>query len=198
LQAIERIWTACRNLLPFANLANRMGQLKLEEIAEISKSKPQVREIFKILTASIKDPEKRGNEADYEEPYVSALSWALFDAYRLIVRTAYAQATILAQDIDDPLSFLDEEKVKNVLIAVLPHQKSFIENHKLNVLHHLLEEIEKLLLRELKHMLDGVDQDQVDIDAAKKISDTVNEAQRAASKKEASSLLSANNVNNTK
>lgn len=69
--------------------------------------------------------------------------------------------------------YIDDDAIKPLLKAALPHQEKWIESNEPTSYHHLLDELEGLLLSELRSVLEGKEADRKATTRAKEIMDAV-------------------------
>lgn len=182
LEAVERIWSAVIDLAPAKGVAGFMSVVKFDASAEEAARNPQFRKIFEMFGKPYDVHKPPTDVAKYEKLFVSPLAWALFSAYQSVVIGAVLRAKILAIGVEDAPKFLNNEHIKNVLKAVLPHQAEYIDKNEPAAHYHLLEEIEQNLLSELRRMLEGADIDEKSVGQAAQIMEAVDvfEAKRLA------------------
>lgn len=174
LDAVERVWTAINELAPFKGVSAFMAVINFDEAAKEAPRDPKVRQFFETIARNqVPDITTFKNSARDEQPFVSQLAWAYFSAYQMIVLSAYMRAKVLELGLDNPGKLLNNENLKNILKAALPHQSEFIDQYDPLAYHYLLDELEKSLLAELQKMLRGEDQDEAGLAHAARIMNMV-------------------------
>jgi len=174
LDAVERVWTAINELAPFKGVSAFMAVINFDEAAKEAPRDPKIRQFFEVISRTqVPDITNFKNSARDEQPFVSQLAWAYFSAYQMIVLSSYMRAKILELGLDNPGKFLNNDNMKNILKAALPHQSEFIDRYDPLAYHYLLDELEKSLLSELQKMLRGEDQDEAGLAHAARIMDMV-------------------------
>lgn len=107
-------------------------------------------------------------------PYVSPMSWALFQAYSVIISTSVFRVKQL--QAGQP-SVLDDASIIDVVRAALPEKSEFIDKFGIGSFHLLWSDLETKLLTEFASMLSGVDGDQATLEQAQRILDAVSKAE---------------------
>jgi hypothetical protein len=174
LDAVERVWSAISELAPLRGVSALMAVINFEAASEEAPRNPKVRQFFETISRTqVPDIANVKHSARDEQPFVSALAWAYFSAYQTIVLGSYIRAKILEFGIEKAGKLLNDNHVKDVLRAALPHQSEFIDKYDPLSYHYLLDELEKNLLAELQKMLHGEDQDEAGVAHAARIMEMV-------------------------
>jgi hypothetical protein len=181
LLAVERVWAAVGKLAPFVMLSASMAHIKFDVAARYAPTNPNLRKVFDLLAnpslmenlKNLMGSLKNEMPATNEQPFLSPLAWAYFNAYQSIVTSAYLQARMLAEGVADADKFLTRDGTKELLKAALPHQSKFIDDNDPSAYHFLLDELKDSLLSELTKMLEGKEADRETIDQAKRITDQI-------------------------
>ncbi len=182
--AAERIWKAVIALAPHRGVAQSMAVINLKAVTKYASGDPRIKSFFETITKAVPNTTNTDDFAASEQPFVTEPVWAYFSSYRTIVVYSFLQAKLLASGIDNPLSLLKDDNIKNLLKATIPHMEQFIDSNDPNAYYHLLDHIQKLLLAEIKKMLDGTDADRASIAHAAQIMEATKAVQERQEKQE--------------
>lgn len=169
LEAVERVWSAVVDLMAAKGVAATMSMVKFEVSAKEAARNSQFREIFKIFGKSYDLENPPENVAKYEQPFVTPMAWALLSAFQAVILYAVVQAKVLEIGVEEAPEFFNDDGVKAVLKAALPHQSEYIDRYGTAGFYNLLDEIEKNLIAELRNMLEGADIDEASIEQSANI-----------------------------
>jgi hypothetical protein len=176
LEGVDRLWGSVHELGAFKAISMFMSVLNFDEAAKRAAKDENFRNVIKTMGGDALQLKTIPRGADTERPFVSPLSWALYSAYRAVLGTAFARMKILEIGVDEPQKLLNENVLRDMLIAVLPEREDGIKAMPIGRAHDLLDEIEAKLLDELKRMLAGEEDDEETIKRAAKISQLAAEA----------------------
>jgi hypothetical protein len=168
IHAVDQLWTAVQALGPAKSVSANIAILNFKGAAKASAENPRARELFAIIGGQTEPQNIYTGEAEKARPFVSDMAWAVFSAYRAILSVAMIKMQILKSGIDTP-NLVDEERVRRLLISVLPHQAQFVREHDTGGYHYLLDELESRLLQELRQVLHGAESDREAIKQAGEI-----------------------------
>jgi len=158
LEAIDAIWThVCGPLRTLSTAATFLTMINFEEAVAQSAQKEDARKLFGSYMPPkdlIDGRDSMLAKATAGRPYVSEEMWNLYEAYSAIVYTGILRLRILADGIDVP-NLVDVAGVKKKVLAGLPNQAGYLDEHGISVLGHLLGEAEGRLLAEIRHQLNG-------------------------------------------
>lgn len=156
LEAIDQLWAGITALRPATVSPRIWTKFNYAKCLTEAAKNPKFRAAFAALgsagEAAVK--ETRGEEA---RPHVTKLAWAYFEAYRAIIGFYVARLIQLQNGVDQ--DFTDQESVKMLAIAALPHYEEAIKEFGGDILHKYLDELEEKLLNEFTAMLAGKDDD---------------------------------------
>lgn len=175
LEALDRIWGAVIALGKFKMIAGTMAVLKFDAAAKEAHDNPAMRQMMATITSTAPKDIPKEASVDSERPFVSPVLWAHFAAYRAIYLGAIVRAKVLEIGVKSPAKYLNMEHVTGLILAVLPHQKEFLDKYASGAEYYLLEEIETKILKILKQEIDGVEQDQSTLQQAREIMKAVND-----------------------
>ena len=159
--AVEKLWQAIIDLSLAKYNAQVVSKLNVKEIekslkTDPIKSKRYLDELTKVTNIfDIKDLPK--NNIHAMRPFISPLAWALYSAYSAIIYRSCLQIEILKAGLDT--KYLNDERVANLIKAVLPHQQPVLDKFGLDASYYFLEELEQMLLKELDCILSGKEYD---------------------------------------
>jgi hypothetical protein len=177
VEAVDALWRTAHELKAGAAANVFMATIKkenlLERLKRDSKLKAFVEQIGKTL--DMKAPHFTATAC--ARPYVTAMAWATFSAYRVVSMHGATRAQMVLMGVD--IEELDKEQsIVQIVAAVLPHQKAFLEKWGYKGFYHLVDELEARLLAELQAMLRGTDDDRTTVDQAAEILRLVGQASR--------------------
>jgi hypothetical protein len=174
LVAVERIWANVGKLAPFTMASAAMATISFDAAARRVPNDPNLRKFFDVIAnPTLPENIKSETAAVTEQPFLSPLAWAYFNAYQSIVMNGYLHARMLAEGVADASRFLKRDRVQDLLKVVLPHRGEFIDRNGPSAYHFLLDELKDRLLLELKKMLEGEDANRAAIDQAKQIAELI-------------------------
>ena len=173
LEAVDGLWAGFMALAPLTMVSASMAVINFDVAAQEAPVSPNARKFFQVITGNQEDTFKKLSQTTpkKEQPFVSPLAWAYYSAYQAIVLGAYMRAKVLEFGVDNPQKILNEEPVKNLIKAALPHYNEYIDEYGPSGYHYLLEELEKSLLTELQKMIRGEEQAAADVEQAARIMD---------------------------
>lgn len=167
VKAIESIWDTIISLGPAKVLSNQLQVIKFESALKEAATNPKAREMFSMMS-NVNIENIEFDKANKARPFVSALSWAYYSAYKSIVMHAVIKMKMLQTGVDNA-DILNNEHVINLIKTVLPHQVPLIEKHGVEAIHYLLDELEEKLLLSFQLTLKGEELDKENIEMALKI-----------------------------
>lgn len=174
LMAIDQFWGAVNSLGPLKPISAMMAVFKWDEFVTELDRNPDARERIQKMIASIGVPEFPKHEAHAARPFISPLAWALFRAYQTALGYGFAQYQVLRTGV--PGDVLNKpEAVSQVLVGAIPDWKERIEQHGTAIYPYVIEELENRLVLELQRSLEGVEDDEQEVEHASKIIDLVRE-----------------------
>lgn len=178
LYAVDQLWQALIELQNGKLVSSILSGFKFEASAKQSSSDPNTRDIFKIISDTLKTPDFTKINANSARPYVTPLAWAYYSAYSAIIGLAVSKLKILESGIKPPpYDVFDSDKIKKLLKTVLPSRSDLIDKHGSSIYDQLLDEIEDLLLLELKNILNGKESDTENTKRAREILESVEPVQ---------------------
>lgn len=167
LEAVDQLWAAVTTLGRAKGISQLMCIVKFEATAELATKDVRVREMFTGLDGGFDFAKIDLSDSAKARPFVSPMAWALFTAYQTIIAQAVVKLNIIKSGIGlDPKKLIDEDPIKQLIKAALPHQEAYIDKFGDVGYHYLLEKIEEQLLDELQKMLAGVESDKASIERA--------------------------------
>jgi len=183
LEAIDQLWAAFNSLSGARALSMTLAVLKFEAAAKYAESDPKTRQFFETLGAGF-DPNTIDHaSAAKARPFVSAMVWASYTAYMAVCMHAVMRWHILRFGLGAK-DFTDNEAIKKLITAALPHYSDYIEKVGPDGYHYILEALEAKLLKEIEQMLIGAEADQASIEQAAEIVRRSNAVLAQASKEQ--------------
>ncbi|HDZ9496876.1 TPA: hypothetical protein RU013_003682 [Vibrio cholerae] len=166
--AIEVLWSQIVDLAPVKGAAQSLAVIKFDVAIKTAAENGNAREMFEML----------GKHADLEaldirasnkaRPFISPVAWAYFYAYTSILRHVVFKFHMLKKGLDYP-ELITTDNLKKVIVAVLPHQKEYVDTVDPEAYFHLLDELESLMLIAFDNTLKGVQEDKEALLQAAKI-----------------------------
>jgi len=102
---------------------------------------------------------------DKDRPFIPAIVWALFSAYRQILNLPLAQMSVMRTGVSKRV-LADSKEILNMAKSALPHQSEFIDKFGTGGLYYLIEELEERLLSEIMTSLESTASDNKSITQA--------------------------------
>lgn len=183
LEAIDGLWAAFMTLTPFTLVSRMMVTINFDVAAREAHQYPNTQQFFRIISGGDQKEnlaKVAQNSGRSHQPFVSPLAWAYFSAYSTLVFGAYIRATVLEIGLKDVHKLIDDEPIKDLLKAALPHYSKFIDEQPVSAYHFLLDDLEKHLIAELQKMIRGDEQDQASVEQAARIMEMVEKAAKQA------------------
>lgn len=178
IMAVEHLWNSVVALSPAKAVSAMMASIKFEDAAKRAAQEPKVREIFNMVGGNFDLKNFKTPDASSTRPFISPLAWALYSAYEAIVMHAALKLQMLKNGLD-VVEIINDSLFEKIIIAALPHQKDFIEQHGQAAYHYFLDELEEKLLEELAKILRGDESDKEGIEKASKILEEVERLREA-------------------
>jgi len=156
VNAIEKIWKSVVSQAGQKTAAKMMQTVNFDFAVNEAPSDPKIREMFTMMNKTFKlGPEGMNpDNTDICRLYVSAETWATFSAYKQVIFFAVMKMKMLEIGYDGTKMIKTAEIVAMVM-AVLPHQSKFIEEHGVSSLDFLVEEMESKLFGQLRQEMHG-------------------------------------------
>lgn len=164
--AVEKLWESVVSLSSAKFTTKLISLLKFEAVAAEAAKNPKLRESFSKID-KVNLEELNSKDATSARPFLSPLTWALYNAYRSIILHAVMKLQILKLGLN--VDILEVDEILKLVKAALPEREEYIDEHGLDALHNLLDEIEEKLLIEIKSSLSGEKHNQESIDMSAKI-----------------------------
>lgn len=169
-EAVDQLWGTLIRNQSARNLARTMSVLKIENIAQDLGNNAKVGAFIKTLGGGF-DPSKLDNvTANLARPYVSDMAWALFSAMQAITGYYMSHWVALSNGLDSR-NMVANDSIYNLILAIAPEYKEYLETHGLSASYNLLDRFETLLLAELKRTATDYQQDKESVEQAAKIMD---------------------------
>jgi hypothetical protein len=153
LNAVDSLWQANTALSPAKAVSSMMSVFKIEEVSKTIEYDAELQNFFKTLAQNVDFKKLEIEPSSNLRPFVSKPIWAYFFACQSIVFHYVALAKIFELGLGTKMVKTDE--LVTLITKVLPHQKTYIEKHRIEGAFFLLEEIEGKLLKEIQDFLAG-------------------------------------------
>ena len=153
LNAVDSLWQANIALSSAKMVSTMMSRMKIGEVSKTIEYDTKLQDFFKMIGQNV-DLEKLGSvQSSNLRPFVSEPIWAYFSACQSIVLHYVVLAKMFELGLGEKMTKSDE--LVTLITKVLPHQKVFIEEYRIEGAFLLLEEIEGKLLKEIQDFLAG-------------------------------------------
>jgi hypothetical protein len=165
--AIDGLWEEFIKLRRYLFAASLMDIFTIESIAKQVARNPEFKKFFETIAKNLPEPNiPDASWGKAQQPYVSPLAWGYFSAYQTVMTASVGLLKMLELGVEQPQNFLSKAGIADVLKAALPHRSAYIDQAGQVVHSSLLNEIENNLLAELTRLIQGVEDDQADIEQA--------------------------------
>lgn len=168
LEAIDQLWGSLIRNQSARNLAMTMSVMQLENLAEEVGKNPRVKDFIKTIGSGFNSSTLDQVTANLARPYVSDMAWALYSAMQAITGFYMAHWFALSNGLDSR-KMVESESAKNLILAVAPEYKDYLEAHGLSASYNLLAHFDTLLIAELKQMTTDYQQDKESVEHAAEI-----------------------------
>lgn len=158
IEVVARVWESVNQLASFRFSAEILQKINIEAAAELAPNDPKTREFFAALAKIARPTEKFSNPTKADEPFISPVAWAFYNAYCSIATVAFAVLSALEHGLD-PNRFVKTEEMVALAKTILPHQSDFMDKYGPYGAYFLLDEIKQKLLDELHSVLEGKEAD---------------------------------------
>lgn len=179
LEAIDQMWIAVDLLRPLLPIAGVLAVVKIDDLADEIRRNPRAKEILEPFDIDMDRVGASTKAAHAARPYVTDLAWAYFVAYSVILSIAATTARLLKTGFYKP-EYFDHKKLKELVVAALPHSKDYLEKFGMNASYNLLEQITDLLVDEFRKMMDGAENDLDGVRRARTILEAASKANAAS------------------
>jgi hypothetical protein len=173
LKAVDSIWKVICHLSQWEFLCEIMCRFKLDKVSDNIENDPKYQEAFKIISELDNTLPKSSINISTNDlrPYLSELLYSYYEAYATIISHYVLLCKLFTNGLTD--KFSDTEKMKKLILSVLPHKEKFIEKHGVNSSGFLLEELKEKILYEIKLFLDGKSSSNEDIQKINEIKKSI-------------------------
>ncbi|SEJ18178.1 hypothetical protein [Frateuria terrea] len=179
LEAIEQLWTSAASLSKTKILAGYLAAFNVEAMTEAVRKQERAAQVLEMISSGFDPKELDHISATKARPFVSAMAWAIYAAMRAVAAHTMIRWQAMKSGMEAK-GLMDEEKIKQLIKAALPHYSDYLDTHGGVVFHYTLEALETRLLEELDRMLDGSEADAASVAQAAKIVRQANEVMKAS------------------
>lgn len=165
LEAVEQIWSAVIVLGRAKYVSSIMSVTKLGPAADLAKANPDAREVFEIIGSKADPKVLFSDDVAKARPFVSEMTWALFNAYQTIISHAVLKLEFIKSGLGGK-DLIDQGAISRVIKSALPDQVSYIERYGDAGYHNLLDALEVRLLEEMRRSLRGIESDKASVEQA--------------------------------
>jgi hypothetical protein len=170
IYAVETLWCDVIELSKIKHISTNVLAFSsdYEEIAEIAKNDPQLREFFQTLEGDFNIKQVNFHVGENLRPFLSPLSWAYYKAYKSILVNDIIKFSVLKIGIGKDI-LKEDNSLKKLLEITLPDKIEYINSENTKSFYYLLEILENRLLDELKNFLKGIENTKESIELANSI-----------------------------
>lgn len=149
LESAQILWEQVVALEKYKFPSRILSVLKMDKVIQRIERDDKLKLLFKTFNADIDVKRIDTSNADKHRVFISPLSWALFEAYRAVILQGVAISKLLELGIN-PSEALEMDKIRNLVLSVLPSYSEFIEKHELFALNAALEPLQKMVLDQVR------------------------------------------------
>jgi O6-methylguanine-DNA--protein-cysteine methyltransferase len=169
IEAVDQLWEGVRAIAPGKTAVMMVSVINYEAMAKTAFKDAKAAAVFGAMGGNFDIHRLVPTEAEKARPYVSALSWACFYAYRAIIGFCVTQFEMLRFQIENPQQLLKFDAVIDLVAVVLPGRGHYLKEHGPQGLVYIVDEIERELLKELRSALSGVADDAATLERGARI-----------------------------
>jgi hypothetical protein len=168
LEAVDQLWASAIALGPARAIAGMISTFNFEVAAERAVKEPKLRAIASMIGNNF-DPSKLDlSAAEKARPFLTPMVWAVYSAMRAVAMHGVMRWMVIKGGLGSA-NFVNDESVKELIKAVLPHWSEYLDKHGASVYYNACEQLEARLLVELQIMLSGSVADQYSIEQSLEI-----------------------------
>lgn len=168
IKAVDELWDSVLSLAPLKNIASIMSKINFETALKHAETDPNTRRFFDDIGMGFDIKALRPYSAPKARPFLSQMSWALFEAYRSVLYQALIKYQMAKSGLNEP-QLIERTRIKELLMIALPHQVDYIDQCRDGEYFYLVDELESLVLVELTKMIQGVESDKASLERASDI-----------------------------
>lgn len=169
IEALESIWMKFHELSSLKFASTIYQTFKVEALEKEALRNVNLRKMLEqMLQQDLAEVAKNGR-VSFERIYVPDIINAIHSAYFSILFTISLHLKTISFGMEDAGKLFNWDKIKQTVLAILPHQKEFLEKYGESGLPYLLEDIERLMLQEVRAALDGKLDDNDSLERARAI-----------------------------
>ena len=157
---VDIIWCRVVKLEKVEGYLRILRSTKYDAAMKLSSENLRVKDMFENVFSSLSIESIDANDSLSCRPFMSKASWALFYAYHSILAHGFLKIEMLKNGIEYHKDVVDDESIKQVILAVLPQKKDLMASMTPESYSYFIQEIKELLLLELRNMLEGREQDE--------------------------------------
>jgi hypothetical protein len=168
LEAVDQLWATYTELNRARYIAAFMAVIKFEEAAKEAENNDRARQAFDKMGMGFDLNKLDLSGASKARPFLPHMVWAVFAAIQAITTHSIIRWTALKTGMGNKNLFKDEP-VKELILAVLPTYKNYLEKFGPSSYYYVLEALDQKLLAEIQGMLSGTSEDMASVERASKI-----------------------------
>ena len=173
LVALERLWAAVVALAPAKGALRMTSVMNMPEVIKRSESGQDAEALRKVgdmmwQTAQLDKMSSEMRVGDQERPFVGALTWAIFSAYKSALMIPVVQLGVVRAGAG-PKTIVDDQTLIAPILAAMPEWKDYLDKFGLSGLHAVVDAMEEKLLTEIRRDLEGAEADSSAVSRAAEI-----------------------------
>jgi hypothetical protein len=167
-EAVGSLWESVVALEQARGLLNNLLVLNIDEVAKEVRSNDKMRRFVDQIAGTFPPEKLDGKSASIARPFVGPAVWARYIALSSVVGHAVLLVNVLRMG-DDPSKFVEERRLKELIVKVLPHKQAFVDEHGFRAAYLLFDSLIEELLVAVDALLDGKADDEASVARAKEI-----------------------------
>lgn len=168
IDAVGSLWESVVALEQARGLLNNLLVLNIDEIAKEVRDNEKMRRFIDQIAGTFPPERLDGKNASIARPFVGPAVWARYAAISSVVGHAVLLVNVLRLG-QDPSRFVEERRLKELVVKVLPHKQAFVDEHGFRAAYLLFDSLIDELLVAVQGLLDGNADDEASVARAKEI-----------------------------
>ena len=163
LVALERLWDSVIALAPAKGALRMTSVMNMPEVirgAQSGRDADGLRKVGDMMwqTAQLDKMSVEMRAGDKERPFVGALTWAVFSAYKSALMIPVVQLGVVRAGAG-PNTIVDDETLIAPIRAAMPEWKDYLDKFGTSGLYAVVDAMEEKLLTEIRRDLEGAEAD---------------------------------------
>ena len=179
IEAVEAVWAEVVRLRPATIAAMSVKMLKFDVIDRRIDQEPNLATMLESLKGKMSLEDISASNVAICEPFVSAVLWSRFSAYRSVLVYAVSKLELTANNIKGVDTLLDGKSIIAIVQAVIPGSVNHLERVGSAGVYHYIEQLADLTLQSVRDELAGVEADAHAVAQAKRVAELAHQNERA-------------------